>query len=52
MRRWKRRKISGPEAEDIKDSEEEADLADVTEVDLAVATEEEETKGALDKIIE
>ena len=40
------------EAEDIKDAVEEADLAEVTEVDLAMAMEEEETIGAADKIIE
>ena len=39
-------------AEDIKDAAEEEDMADVAEVDLAVATEEEETIGALDKMLE
>ena len=39
------------EAEDIKDAVEEADLEDVAEVDLAVAMEEEETIGAVYKMI-
>ena len=40
------------EAEDIKDAVEEADLEDVAEVDLAVAKEEEEIIGTVDKITE
>ena len=39
-------------AEDIKDVAEEAYLEDVAEVDLGVAMEEEETIGALDKMLE
>ena len=38
-------------AEDIKDAVEEAYLADVAEVRLAVVMEEEETTGSVDKII-
>ena len=38
-------------AEDIKDAVEEAYLADVAEVHLAVAMEEEETTGSVDKIL-
>ena len=40
------------ETEDIKDAVEEADLEDVTELDMAVAVEEEETIGAVEKILE
>ena len=43
---------SRTDEEDIKGASEEADLADVTEVYLAVALEEEETVGAVDNIIE
>ena len=39
-------------AEDIKDAVEEVDLADVEEVYMVVAMEEEETIGAVDKILE
>ena len=38
-------------AEDIKDTSEEAYLVDVAEVDLAVAMEEEETIGAVEKML-
>ena len=37
--------------EDIKDAVEESDMADVVEVDLAMATKEEETIGAVDKML-
>ena len=40
------------EAEDTKDAVEEEDLADVAEVYLVVAMQEEETMGAVDKILE
>ena len=40
------------EAEDMKDAVEEADLGDVSEVDLDVAMEEEENIGAVDKMLE
>ena len=40
------------EAEDIKDTVEKADLADVEEVDLYVAMKEEEIIGTVDKILE
>ena len=40
------------EAEDTKDAVEEADLEEVSEVDLEVAMEEEETIGAVDKMLE
>ena len=40
------------ETEDIKDAVEEANLADLVEVDLSGAMEEEETIGALDKMLE
>ena len=40
------------EAEDIKDAEEEADLADVAELDLFMTMEEEEVIVAVDKILE
>ena len=39
-------------AEDIKDALEKADLADVAEVYLSVDMEEEETIGAVDKMLE
>ena len=40
------------EAEDIKDAVEEADLADMAELDLDVAMQEEETIGAVGKMLE
>ena len=40
------------EAEDIKYTVGEADPADMAEVDLVLAMEEEETIGALEKILE
>ena len=40
------------ETEDIKDAVEEANLADLAEVDLSGAMEEEETIGAVDKMFE
>ena len=39
------------EAEDVKDAVEEADMAEVVEVDLAVAMEEEEITGKVDKML-
>ena len=39
------------EGEDIKDAVEEADMSDVAEVYLDMAMEEEETIGAVDKMI-
>ena len=39
-------------AEDIQDAVEEADLADVAEVELTMAMEEEETIGAVYNMIE
>ena len=39
------------EAEDIKDAAEEADLADVAEVDIFVATKEEEIIGTVDNML-
>ena len=39
------------EAEDIKGAGEEANLADMLELDLAMAMEEEKTIGAVDNII-
>ena len=39
-------------AEDIKDGVEEADLEDVAEVDIVAAMEEEESIGAVDKMLE
>ena len=38
-------------AEDIKDAAEEADLADVAEVDIFVATKEEEIIGTVDNML-
>ena len=40
------------EVEDIKDAVEEVDLKDAVEVDLVVAMEEEETIGAVEKMLE
>ena len=39
------------EAEDIKDAVKETDFADVAEVDMDMAMEEEETIGAVDKML-
>ena len=40
------------DVEDIKDAGKEADMEEVAEVDLAVAMEEGETIGSVDKMLE